>query len=219
MQRTPSNGRSSRLAGLGLATAALLLIGVSLSLAPAAPPRAHTGVDTLLVQPSVESAWLNVSATTGTAFTPNQLTAPAGALVHLKVTQLADFDHTFVLSPQANFSFPTSDTTSDLVTYFNAHTPLVNLSLGTTPGASFFANFTAPAPGTYEFVCVVNGHFAGGMFGTLTTTSPGSSPAPASTSDMTLLIVAAVVVVLVVVAAVAMLAMRRRKTPPTPPAA
>jgi uncharacterized cupredoxin-like copper-binding protein len=215
MERQRSNYRQDRIAGFGIATAMLVVLAFSMNFAPALPARPASGVSALVVHPSVETVYLNVSATELSTFLPDQLSAPAGALVHLKVTQLADFDHTFLLSPVVNFTFPTTDTTSDLVAFFATHTPLVNFSLGSTPGASFFANFTAPAVGTYEFVCQLPGHFAGGMHGTLSTTGSGSSSTPpASMAISTTVIVIVIIVVLAIIALVAMLAMRRRRTPP-----
>lgn len=43
-----------------------------------------------------------------------------------------------------------------------AHTALLN------PGASETVTFTAPAPGTYMYICTVPGHYVAGMKGTLT---------------------------------------------------
>jgi plastocyanin len=192
----------------GLAT--LALVGVVL-LAPglaAARPSISTPA---VVVVAASTDFLNVSATEAVAFSPNVLTVQPGDAVHLVVTQLADFNHTFTLSSVANITFPTTDTTADLDAFFATHPPLVNLSLGSTMGAKFYANFTAPPVGTYEFVCLESGHFAQGMHGEL---DSGTSPSSNSSSSYTLYLITAVVVVVLVVAIAALL-MRRRHTPPT----
>jgi uncharacterized cupredoxin-like copper-binding protein len=219
------DSRGGRAVWLGLAVAGFLLLAFSISLVPAVPARSTSGAAALVVHPSAEVVYLNVSATELATFLPDQISAPVGSLIHLKVLQMADFNHTFVLASAANFTFPSADTSTQLLAYFATHTPLVNLSLGLTPGENFYANFTAPGAGVYEFVCVEPLHFSGGMHGTLTTTTPGSTPSPASSSPFstTVILVIVVIVVLVIVAAVAMMAMRRRKSPPAtgspPPAA
>lgn len=161
------------------------------------------------------TVFLNVSTTETILFAPNTLSVEPGQSVHLIVTQLADFNHTFTLSPVANFTFPTSDTTADLNAFFATHTPLVNLSLGSTMGAKFYANFTAPPPGSYEYVCLQPTHFASGMHGELdsgmSTGSTSGSPA-----SPTIYVIAGAVVAVIVVAAVVGMVMRRRPGPPAP---
>ncbi|MCI4352176.1 MAG: cupredoxin domain-containing protein [Thermoplasmata archaeon] len=200
---------------------ALLISLVGLVLAafvcpPAVAPSRGTGVTPAVMPgPSLPVAvdYVNVSTTSMYAFVPNQFTVTPGAVVHLMVTQEANFAHTFLLSSAVNFTFPSSDTTTDLVAYFHTHVPLVNLTLGSTVGLRAYANFTAPAAGTYEFVCVVDGHFTSGMTGVMTSGSAVVPPPYAL--PWTLLVVAAVVIVGAAGATLAVL--RRRKTPPIPP--
>ncbi|MCI4317473.1 MAG: hypothetical protein L3J96_02955, partial [Thermoplasmata archaeon] len=104
-----------------------------------------------------------------------------------------------------------TNTTPDLVKFFRAHTPLVNLSLPGTVGATVRATFTAPAAGTYEYVCVINDHFAGGMHGIMTSGTPSSGGG--GSSSTTLYIVVGVVVLVIVLVAAAVM-MRRRPKPP-----
>lgn len=176
------------------------------------------------VHPSAAAAatgttvFLNVSATPTFSFVPNQLSVAPGDSVHLKVTQEASFDHTFTLLAEAGFTFPSSATPGDIFTHLQAHPPLLNLSLGAVAGAATFANFTAPAAGTYQFLCVIPSHFQGGMFGTFTSSaSSPSGPAPMGLSATTLYLIIGVVVVVVVVAVVAAVMMRRRPAAPRPP--
>ncbi len=110
------------------------------------------------------------------AFTTNIGEVQPGDSVHVTVTQLGTIPHTFTLSPTAGYTFPTTDTASDLTAYFSSHAPIVNIQVGATTGAKFYANFTAPAVGVYEYVCTEPGHFPS-MSGLL-----GSGEAPGSLS-------------------------------------
>ncbi|HUI38953.1 MAG TPA: plastocyanin/azurin family copper-binding protein [Thermoplasmata archaeon] len=187
-----------------------ILVTVLLPSAGAIPPSEGPATDDGPV-------YLNVSATGQLAFAPDQLNVPSGSTVHLAVTQLADFNHTFTLSSVANFTIPTTDTPAQLYAFFQAHPPIVNLSLGDVVGHVTVATFTAPPPGTYEFVCTIPTHFQGGMHGVLVSGSAatGSSSSPIPTVDF-----AVIVVVVVAVAAVVLLVRRRSHAPPpsaTPP--
>ncbi|MGI0131672.1 MAG: cupredoxin domain-containing protein [Thermoplasmata archaeon] len=152
--------------------------------------------------------FINVSATGQLAFSPSQFTVPPGATVHLTVLQLSNFAHTFTLSPAANVTIPASDNASQLTQFFHAHPPIVNLSMGSTPNVPYSVTFTAPSPGTYEFVCLI--HFANGMVGEMTTSNGGTSSE--STIGLPYVLILAAVVVVVVVGAFAV-AWRRRARP------
>lgn len=193
--------------GGAIVVALAMLAFVALLPAAAAAPVAPASVST--------ATFLNVSATESLSFVPDTLTVEPGEAVHLEVTQLADFNHTFTLSPVANYTFPTSDTTADLDTFFAAHTPLVNLTLGSTMGLHYYRNFTAPSQGSYEYVCLESGHFAAGMHGEL---DSGLSAASSSGPSTTELYAGVTAVVIVLVVAVAILVTRRRgRAPPPPP--
>ncbi len=192
--------------GLAAGILVVVLLSSTGALALAPPPRpAASSAATGVVD------YVNISATSSFAFTPDSVTVTPGALVRLAVTQEADFLHTFLLSPEADYTIPTSSTHAQLLAYFTAHPPIVNLSLGSTPGAVFYANFTAPPVGTYEFVCIVSGHFEAGMHGTLVSGTTSSSGG----MSVTTIDIAAIVIVIVVLAAVALL-LRRRSPPKTP---
>lgn len=160
------------------------------------------------------SVFLNVSTTETVLFAPDTLSVQPGQAVHLVVTQLADFNHTFVLSPVANFTFPTTDTTADLDAFFAAHPPLVNLSLAPTMGTKYYANFTAPPIGNYEYVCLVSGHFASGMHGELASGTSGTGSGSAAPTALYALI-AVVVVIVVALVGVMWVRSRRRRAPPS----
>ncbi|MCI4334330.1 MAG: hypothetical protein L3K04_01655 [Thermoplasmata archaeon] len=136
------------------------------------------------------------------AFTPDTMEAAApGDNVTITVTQLGTTLHTFTLSSVDNLTFPTSDSTPDLQTFFTSHPPLVNLTINGTTGFHASATFTAPAKGVYEYVCMVSSHFQEGMFGFFG--SGVAPPSPAGPGMPTgVYIIAGIVVSLVVVALV-----------------
>ena len=154
---------------------------------------------------------ISITATTSLSFVPNQFSVAPGASVHLVVTQDADFEHTFTLSSVANITNLADDSSAQLAAFFNSHPPIVNLSLGSTIGARFFANFTAPAAGTYEFVCLI--HYAEGMTGEMVSSAGASSSSP-SAFPLTTVVIGVLVVAVVVVAATVVLVTRRRKKGP-----
>ena len=199
-------------------TALFLLPLATFAAHPTEPPSGG-GRGVVLARTSSGPAndFVNVSATTMFAFVPGTFSVGAGDQVHLVVTQLANFLHTFVLSSVANFSLPSGATAATVNAFFNQHTPIVNLSLGSTVGAKYFANFTAPALGTYEYVCIVSGHFQAGMLGTMTVTASGSGTSSGSSSLPILWIGVAVVVIAAVAGLVYGLSRRRRPSPPPGP--
>jgi plastocyanin len=160
--------------------------------------------------PGATNVTIDVSATTQLSFVPNSFSVPPGATVHLVVTQLADFDHTFTMSPVANGTVPASDDAAQVAQFFNTHAPLVNLSLGDVGGAVHYDNFTAPTQlGSYEYLCLI--HFPS-MTGTVVVTNGGSGSSSAlSIEEYAAIAVLAVVIVVVLVAAV------RRRKPAAPP--
>ena len=209
--RRPYSLGARRVGAAGLAVVLVLLsiggaqAGVAVRSVGAGPlPAASPVVDNLSVQ-----------ATGQFSFVPDQLTVYPGALVHLVVIQLANFAHTFVLSPVANVTIPTNDTPTQLYAFFNLHPPLVNLSLPGTVGARAYANFTAPSAGSYEFVCEIPGHFQAGMHGELVSTTSSSG---GSSSPLLLEIgVGVAVVIAVALVAAALLRRRARRTNGAPP--
>jgi plastocyanin len=164
--------------------------------APAAAERAAVGLSA-----SPTNDYVNVTATSSFSFVPSTFTVYPGANVHLRVIQAANFLHTFTLSSVANTTVPS-------VGWFSTHTPLVNISLGTVP-KTFFANFTAPAVGRYEYVC--EQHFpqmTGNM--TSTTAQPPPGPMPFMLTGLDYALIGIGVVALLVVVGV-LLGVRRRK--------
>ena len=85
---------------------------------------------------------------------------PAGAPVTVLFNNTGALEHNWELV--AGDADPLTVTPEDTI---NGATSGV-IAGGTT--ATF--SFTAPAPGTYQYVCTVPGHAAGGMVGTFTVT-------------------------------------------------
>ncbi len=207
--RTRRARRSLPLAGALLV--ALLLGGLAAASAfggagatPSASPRPASA-------PPVE--YLNVSATSQFQFVPANPTVTAGDSIHFTLVQDASFPHTFVLSPVANYTIPTSTNSTDLSAYFRAHTPLVNLSVAGTPGATNSTVFLAPPIGVYEFVCVIPGHFQAGMYGFLHSTNGTATTPPPSGSAPDYLLYAGIGAAIVIVIALAVVAGRRARRP------
>jgi plastocyanin len=202
---TPPSAQGLVLA-LGLALIALTCAPVAL-----ATP-SQSGVSTAAASETVD-----ISATSQISFVPDSFTVAPGSTVHLVVTQLATFAHTFTLSSVVNQTVPTGDSLSQVAAFFNAHAPLVNLSLGTTSGAQFTATFTAPTvQGSYEFLCLV--HFPS-MLGTMMDTNTSASTSgPAALPLLDIAAIVGVVIIVAIVAAV-VLAGRRAKAPPPAPRA
>ncbi|EQD52883.1 copper-containing oxidoreductase signal peptide protein [mine drainage metagenome] len=205
---------------MGFLVVVLLVGGLSASAAfgsgrvtPSAAT-ATTAVTAATAAPPVE--FLNVTTTSQFSFVPGTLTVTPGATVHLRVTQAASFAHTFVLSPVANYTIPTSTNSSALYAFFQAHPPLVNLSVAGTPGATNSTIFTAPPVGVYEFVCIIPGHFQAGMYGFLHSTNQPTTSSSGSSPDYLLYV--GIVVVIVVVLGLAVYAVRRRRTSGSGPA-
>jgi len=177
-------------------------------------------LQTPAIQPEATVEDVAISTEYAFEFLPPQVTVTAGDTIDLVVTQADDIPHTFTLSSVVNYTIPNTYTTSQLYAFFNAHPPLVNLSLPPTVGAEAFANFTAPPVGTYEFVCEIQGHFEEGMYGFLTTSNQGHTSTGSSSTSFplsTLEIGVIVVVAAVIVVGVALTWRRSRKKAPESP--
>ncbi len=118
------------------------------------------------------------NTTNNLQFVPSVLAAAAAShggptTVDVQLTNLGNFPHTFTVVAQSNVSIGTTD-------YFSSHPPLVsvNVSPSSTTQWTGWANFTVPAPGVYEYVCLVPGHFPAGMYGFLYVGVPVPTPPP-----------------------------------------
>jgi uncharacterized cupredoxin-like copper-binding protein len=200
------SGGATTLGVLGFAM--LLLVPV----AGASPSVSRPGASAM-ARPLANDT-ININALSNLGYDPNTFTVHPGDLVHLTVTQEANFAHTFVLSRLANFTFDPAASASNLTMFFRANAPLVNLTLDSTPGSKAFANFTAPAAGSYEFVCIQPQHFQSGMHGEMISTT-STSMASASLPTTEIVGIGAAIGILVVVVIVLMARRRKGPSPPT----
>jgi plastocyanin len=105
-----------------------------------------------------ETASLSFEGTDSLQFNPATASVPAGSEVTVTFNNAGALEHSWTLVG--------SDADVATVTDANA---INSASTGTVAGgASDTVSFTAPAAGTYTYVCTVPGHAAGGMVGTLT---------------------------------------------------
>ena len=139
------------------------------------------------------------------SFSPNALAVAPSESVSLTLVNGGAETHTFTLFGQADTNVPVTDF-SALQAYFDANTKIVDMSFA--GGMEDSTTFTAPMKeGTYTFVCMVAGHAAGGMHGTMTVAS-ASPDDPTSIDPLLIGVVVAVVVIVIAVSAVFIL--RRR---------
>ncbi|HUI38110.1 MAG TPA: hypothetical protein VLY85_00605, partial [Thermoplasmata archaeon] len=109
--------------------------------------------------------------------------------------------HTFTLSPTAGYTFPQSDSSSDLLHYFSTNAPLVNIQVSGSTGSQFTGNFTAPPYGLYEYVCTEPGHFPQ-MSGILGSGEAGSTINVDTGPGAPVFIIVGVITALVIIALV-----------------
>ncbi|MCI4322891.1 MAG: plastocyanin/azurin family copper-binding protein [Thermoplasmata archaeon] len=135
------------------------------------------GVFTVLAGPGTV---VQEQATADIRFVPDVLQVNATTypiVVDVAVTDVGGVGHTFTISALANVTV----SAANYSTYFQAHA-LSSVSVG--PGSGpYWANFTIDHAGTYEYVCLIPGHFAAGMFGTLYVgVAPPAAAAPLSSA-------------------------------------
>ncbi len=100
-------------------------------------------------------------------------------IVDVLVTNQGSLGHTFTVSPLSNYTL----SPANFSTTFATNAPLVNQPIGSGVGTTAWANFTIRAPGVYQYICTITGHFANGMTGSLYVNfPPPASVAPPSTA-------------------------------------
>ncbi|MCI4368413.1 MAG: cupredoxin domain-containing protein [Thermoplasmata archaeon] len=191
-------GQRRKRSALGIGLAAFLLAASLATLSGAVVAHSSNGSSN---HPGATSQ-LSVSVSDAFAFSLNSYEVTPGDTVSITLIQLGTAPHTFTLSPIAGFKFDTSNSTTNLLAFFSAHPPLVNLSVPGTPGARAYGNFTAPALGLYEFVCLTAGHFSFGMWGILGSGEQGGLGSTDTGPGAAVFIIGGIIVALVVVAIV-----------------
>jgi len=120
---------------------------------------------------------LSENTTNAPGFLPDVLGAsPAHypIVIAVLVTNQGSLGHTFTLVPQSNVTLSPTNYTA----YFAVHAPLASVNVPALTGGSVWANFTITAPGVYEYICEISGHFAAGMYGFLYVGVPVPAPPP-----------------------------------------
>jgi uncharacterized cupredoxin-like copper-binding protein len=118
---------------------------------------------------------LSDNTTDSYQFVPNELAAAPThfpAVVDVLVTNTGALGHTFTVSPLSNFTLSPANFTAT----FQTNPALVNAPVPGGAGGSVWANFTIRAPGIYQYICTVTGHFANGMTGFLYVDVPVPPP-------------------------------------------
>jgi uncharacterized cupredoxin-like copper-binding protein len=109
---------------------------------------------------------LSENTTDSFSFVPDRLEANTThfpASIDVLVTNTGSLGHTFTVEAQANNTLSPANFTQ----YFQAHPPAASVDVPSGSGMSVWANFTIAAPGVYQYICEVPGHFASGMDGYL----------------------------------------------------
>ena len=132
---------------------------------------------------SAGSYGLETNTTNGLRFVPDALAIPDAAsfpiTVSVEVVNAGNIGHTFWIEGQDNNTL----LSGNFSTYFSSHPPLAAVDVPSSTGGAVWANFTITGHGTFEFICTVPGHFAGGMFGWLYVGYlPAPPPAPPSSA-------------------------------------
>ncbi|MCI4366085.1 MAG: hypothetical protein L3K10_08565 [Thermoplasmata archaeon] len=157
---------------------------------------------------------VNITASTGFAFSPSLISNAATNSSFLVTFRDGDTQtHTFTISSREGYVIPTSDTPSQLESFFNQYHPLFSVTANFSQ--TVIQNFTSPAKGWYEFVCNESGHFQNGMYGFIAFgESPPSNLSVSAAYDgpgSAVFIIVGTIVVLTVIAIVLGFVVGRRR--------
>ena len=98
-------------------------------------------------------------------FTPSTWTVPAGEQISIAITNEGTVTHEWVLLQEGvtiTSEAELPETEEELLADF------VNVEEEVEQGTTKTLTFQAPPAGTYQIICAIEGHFDGGMEGTLT---------------------------------------------------
>lgn len=111
--------------------------------------------------PTPAPTTITIEGSDSFAFSPASFSAATGSAVTITFKNGGGLDHNVVVVP--GDKDPLTVTEAD---------GLPGMSTGTVSGGQEKqVTFTAPAAGSYKYVCTIPGHAAGGMVGTLTITN------------------------------------------------
>ena len=100
-------------------------------------------------------------------YDPATMEVPAGAEVTVTAANEGSIEHDFVMLDQGH-EVASEDDLPDDVDQFRVDSAVV--ALHAEPGEFAEGTFVAPAPGAYQVICLVPGHFSAGMEATFTVT-------------------------------------------------
>jgi len=235
MSGWPQGWRRRRLVGAVAVSALLLLIPVSLAL----EGTGEVGSRQLVVHTAAGTTVdMSVGAGGALAFAPNAISDVApGSTVSLVITNLGAIAHTFTLSSLVNYTLPYADNTNLTSQFLVQHPAYFSVNISDVQGGVTSASFTAPSQiGSYQFFCLISGHFPSGMEGLLGVgVTVGPPPAPPGIG-LPVFIISGTIVGLVILAIVLGFVVGKREgskhempperlgypetppeTPPTPP--
>ncbi len=109
---------------------------------------------------------LSENTTDSYQFVPAVLSAsPAHypVTVDVLVTNTGSLGHTFTVSPLSNYTLSPANFTQTFAT----NPALVSAAVPSGSGSTVWGNFTIRAPGVYQYICTIPGHFGNGMTGFL----------------------------------------------------
>ncbi|MCI4331714.1 MAG: cupredoxin domain-containing protein [Thermoplasmata archaeon] len=154
---------------------------------------------------------LTVTVGSPLAFTLSTAQVTPGDTVDLTVVQTDDVAHTFTLLNTTGMVFdPNVNSTAQIMAYLVTHPPLVNVTIASGQHEST-ATFTAPKFGLYEYVCLSDDHFAGGMWGLLGSGEEGSGGTVNTSPGAPVFIIGGTIVGLVVITIVLAFVVGRRE--------
>jgi uncharacterized cupredoxin-like copper-binding protein len=117
-----------------------------------------------------------VNASDSLKFISDELNASSVTTFPIGVTvffgTLGVLSHTFTLSPLPNYNL----SSANYSTFFTQHLPLVSIPVPLAAGSYNNGSFVISAPGYYEYICTIPGHFASGMYGFLYVGVPAPAP-------------------------------------------
>ncbi len=149
--------------GTGAVGIALVVLLVGGTLVP--PADSGEGATTYST-PTAATGSIDIVTSAPYRFVPDTLEQiPTGANITVTLTNADNLPHSFTISSREGFEIPTSDTPTQLDQLFVTY-PAIYSALVSSSGSQSVGTFVSPsAPGRYEFICNVSGHFQNGMYG------------------------------------------------------
>jgi len=197
-----------------LASVVLLVAGAFLI--PLAPASGHS----FIAGTDGATDSVTLAATRDYGYLPDTVQqVPTNATITVTFTDDDVLQHSFVISSREGFVIPTGYTDTQLTQFFTTY-PALYYAVVNAQGDQSVGTFHSPAaPGWYEFVCNVTGHFQNGMYGFIAfgenLPSNLTPPSRVGVGGVTLSpLDEAAIGVLIVALAVAVVLWRRRRAGP-----